>query len=83
MTGNPRDPQPFPLLQWFAGLALCILILFGGALNIFLELPKGGVVPFLLTTLAAFSVVPFYALLILFLDRHEREPGWLLLAAFF
>jgi RsiW-degrading membrane proteinase PrsW (M82 family) len=83
MTGNPRDPQPFPLLQWFAGLALCILIFFAGALNIFLELPKGGVVPFLLTTLAAFSVVPFYALLILFLDRHEREPGWLLLAAFF
>ena len=82
MKTEVLDPQPFPLLQWFAGLALCIVIFLSGALNIFLDL-KRGVVPFLLTTLAAFSVVPFYALLILLLDRHEREPGWLLLAAFF
>lgn|GEM_PF-3046687 len=82
MAAELRDPRPFPLLQWFTGLALCTVILFAGALNILLEL-RAGVFPVLLTTLAAFSVVPFYTLLILALDRHEREPGWLLLAAFF
>lgn len=83
MGAHVRHPQPFPILQWFTGLALCTAILFSGALNILLDIPKGGILPFLLTTAAAFSVVPFYALLILYLDRHEREPGWLLLAAFF
>lgn len=82
MAAELRDPRTFPLLQWFTGLALCTVILFAGALNILLQLPAG-VFPVLLTTLAAFSVVPFYTLLILALDRHEREPGWLLLAAFF
>ncbi len=41
----------------------------------------GGVVQFLMASFAALSVVPFYTGLILLLDRHEKEPGWLLLGA--
>lgn len=41
----------------------------------------GGVLQFLMASFAALSVVPFYTGLILLLDRHEKEPGWLLLGA--
>ncbi|MCS7234777.1 MAG: PrsW family intramembrane metalloprotease [Armatimonadota bacterium] len=41
----------------------------------------GGLGKFLMASIAALSVVPFYTGLILLLDRHEKEPGWLLLAA--
>jgi RsiW-degrading membrane proteinase PrsW (M82 family) len=36
----------------------------------------------LVSALAAAMPVPLYTLVILWLDRHEREPSWLLLAVF-
>lgn len=79
-----RYPEAFPLARWAGALALAGAIVVAGALNLALSLSRAdSVASFLLSAAAAFSVVPFYALLILWLDRHEREPGWLLLAAFF
>lgn len=54
-------------------LALLQMVLFYKA--------AGGIAQFLMASLAALSVVPFYTGLILLLDRHEKEPGWLLLGA--
>jgi len=56
----------------FVLAALQLLLFYGAA---------GGAVRFLMASVAALSVVPFYAGLIVLLDRHEKEPGWLLLGA--
>lgn len=82
MGTGPTEPQPFSLARWAGGFALASLIFIAGALNLGLTLMGASLTSFLLTTAAAFSVVPLYAYLILWLDRHEREPGWLLLAGF-
>ncbi len=42
----------------------------------------GGIVPFALGLLFSVLPVPAYVAFLLWLDRHEKEPGWLLLAAF-
>ncbi len=80
--GTGFEPQPFPIARWAGGFALASLILIAGVLNLGLTLMGASFASFLLTTAAAFSVVPLYTFLILWVDRHEREPGWLLLAAF-
>ncbi len=80
--GTGFEPQPFPIARWAGGFAVASLILIAGVLNLGLTLMGASFASFLLTTAAAFSVVPLYTFLILWVDRHEREPGWLLLAAF-
>ncbi|MCS7234782.1 MAG: PrsW family intramembrane metalloprotease [Armatimonadota bacterium] len=65
-------------------MAVAGLIFISGVLNLALSLSSAGSLSsFLLSAAAAVSVVPLYTSLILWIDRHEREPGWLLLAAFF
>ncbi|MDR7416003.1 MAG: PrsW family intramembrane metalloprotease [Armatimonadota bacterium] len=63
-----------------AGFGFVLLVL--ALLQMLLFYQKaGGVLQFLMASFAALSVVPFYTGLILLLDRHEKEPGWLLLGA--
>ncbi|MCS7234780.1 MAG: PrsW family intramembrane metalloprotease [Armatimonadota bacterium] len=78
----PRPAWHNPYLALQLGLAALFGLL--GLLVLFVLLvATRGVVPFLLATLASVLPVPIYATLILWVDRHEKEPGWLLLSAFF
>ncbi|MBI4280279.1 MAG: zinc ribbon domain-containing protein, partial [Armatimonadetes bacterium] len=43
---------------------------------------SGGVLAFIIASIAAVLPVPVYGALILYLDKHEREPAGLLIAAF-
>ncbi|MCS7173664.1 MAG: PrsW family intramembrane metalloprotease [Armatimonadetes bacterium] len=75
-----RSANPYLFLQ----LTLAGLFSLVGLLVLFLLLAETrGVVPFLVGALTSVLPVPLYAGLILWIDRHEKEPGWLLLAAFF
>jgi RsiW-degrading membrane proteinase PrsW (M82 family) len=63
-----------------AGFGFVLLVL--ALLQMLLFYQKaGGALQFLMASFAALSVVPFYTGLVLLLDRHEKEPGWLLLGA--
>lgn len=66
-----------------AGLVAGGLVLFVLALlqMLLFYQSAGGLGRFLMACFAALSAVPFYAGLILLLDRHEKEPGGLLLGA--
>ncbi len=77
---RPLTKRPYLFLQ----LALAGLFALVGLLVLLLLLAETrGVVPLLVGILASLLPVPVYAGLVLWLDRHEKEPGWLLLAAFF
>ncbi len=63
------------LLGVFALVGMLVLLVLVGE--------TGGLLPFLLGSVLSVLPVPLYVTLILWIDRHEKEPGWLLLAAFF
>lgn len=70
----------------YLALQLALLGLFGlvGLLVLLVLIGEtGGLLPFLLGSVLSVLPVPLYVALILWIDRHEKEPGWLLLAAFF
>jgi len=72
--------NPFLFLQ--LGLA-GVFALFGLLVLLILLGETGGVIPFLLGAIASVLPVPIYTAFIVWIDRHEKEPGWLLLASFF
>lgn len=81
MQGALKDP----LRKNYVALQLALAGLFGlvGLLVLLLLIGEtGGLLPFLLGSVASVLPVPVYVALILWVDRHEKEPGWLLLATF-
>jgi len=52
-------------------------------LNVTLQAAHNSVVVLIVSAFMAVLLVPIYASLIVALDRHVSEPGWLLLGAFF
>ncbi len=81
MAAAAHPPRNTPYLA----LQLSLLGLFGlvGLLVLLVLIGEtGGLLPFFLGSVASVLPVPVYVALILWIDRHEKEPGWLLLATF-
>src|ERR1044072_6753856 len=57
-------------------LGLIVLVLVGGG-------EGTGAVSFLIGMISATLPVPFYLMLVLWIDRYEAEPFWMLATAFF
>ena len=68
----------------FAAVAFCVLVaLLTGLFTLWLIGYGTGLVPFLAGLVAAAIPVPVYVTLVLWLDRYEPEPSWMLATAFF
>src|SRR5215216_3831519 len=70
------------VLRWALGVAAVLAALLTGLCTLWLIGYETGVVPFLAGLVAAAIPVPFYVTLVLWLDRYEPEPPWMLAAAF-
>lgn len=71
------------VLRWALGAAAVLAALLTGLCTLWLIGYETGVVPFLAGLIAAALPVPVYVTLVLWLDRYEPEPPWMLAAAFF
>jgi len=71
------------VLRWALGVAAVLAALLTGLCTLWLIGYETGVVPFLAGLVAAALPVPVYVTLVLWLDRYEPEPPWMLAAAFF
>jgi protease PrsW len=71
------------VLRWALGAAAVLAALLTGLCTLWLIGYETGVVPFLAGLVAAALPVPVYVMLVLWLDRYEPEPPWMLAAAFF
>lgn len=71
-----------PLIYVVVAFASLIALLFG-LLTLWLIGFETGVVPLLAGMIIAALPVPFYLTLVLWLDRYESEPFWMLAASFF
>ena len=71
------------VLRWALGAAAVLLAFLTGLCTLWLIGYETGVVPFLAGLIAAALPVPVYVTLVLWLDRYEPEPPWMLAAAFF
>lgn len=79
MPEAARAARPYVALQ----IGLFGLFGFLGFLVLLLLVAEtGGLLPFILAAVASVLPVPVYVAFILWIDRHEKEPGWLLLATF-
>ncbi|HEX8500236.1 MAG TPA: PrsW family intramembrane metalloprotease [Pyrinomonadaceae bacterium] len=70
-------------LRWALGTLAVVAALLAGLLTLWMIGYETGLVPFLAGLFAAALPVPFYVTLVLWLDRYEPEPPWMLAAAFF
>ncbi|MBV9927916.1 MAG: PrsW family intramembrane metalloprotease [Acidobacteria bacterium] len=71
------------VLRWALAAAAVLAALLTGLCTLWLIGYETGVVPFLAGLVAATLPVPVYVTLVLWLDRYEPEPPWMLAAAFF
>jgi RsiW-degrading membrane proteinase PrsW (M82 family) len=71
------------VLRWALGAAAVLAALLTGLCTLWLIGYETGAVPFLAGLVAAALPVPVYVTLVLWLDRYEPEPPWMLAAAFF
>ena len=71
------------VLRWALGVAAVLAALLTGLCTLWLIGYETGVVPFLAGLIAAVLPAPVYVTLVLWLDRYEPEPPWMLAAAFF
>src|ERR1051325_12232475 len=70
------------VLRWALGVAAVLAALLTGLCTLWLIGYETGVVPFLAGLVAAALPVPVYVTLVLWLDRYEPEPPWVLAAGF-
>ena len=70
-------------LKWAAAVAASLLALLAGLFTLWIIGYSTGPVPFMLGLVAAVLPVPVYVTLVLWLDRYEAEPAWMLATAFF
>ena len=71
------------VLGWAVGLLASALAALFGLLTLWLIGYETGLVPFLAGLVIAVLPVPVYLTLVLWLDRYEAEPAWLLATSFF
>ncbi|MCA1633382.1 MAG: PrsW family intramembrane metalloprotease [Acidobacteria bacterium] len=70
-------------LKWAAALLAALLGVLCGLSTLWIIGYGTGLVPFLTGLVVAALPVPVYVTLVLWLDRYEPEPSWLLATAFF
>src|SRR5215212_2668445 len=71
------------VLRWALAVAVVLAALLTGLCTLWIIGYETGIVPFLAGLIAAVLPVPVYVTLVLWLDRYEPEPPWMLAAAFF
>jgi RsiW-degrading membrane proteinase PrsW (M82 family) len=71
------------VLRWAVALLASALALLFGLLTLWMIGYETGLVPFLAGLVIAVLPVPVYLTLVLWLDRYESEPAWLLATSFF
>jgi len=71
------------VLGWAVALLASSLAALSGLLTLWLIGYETGLVPFLAGLVIAVLPVPVYLTLVLWLDRYESEPAWLLATSFF
>lgn len=81
------DAPAFPrgkrrVLRWAVWLLASALALLSGLVTLWLIGYETGLVPFLAGLVIAVLPVPAYLTLVLWLDRYESEPAWLLAVSF-
>ena len=86
-THYPQTPPFAPArrsgLRWVGALLAALLGLLCGLVTLWIIGYGTGLVPFLMGLLVAALPVPVYVTLVLWLDRYEPEPAWMLATAFF
>ncbi len=93
MTNDPRTALAPPLAMRPSGSKNAIKIIFGilaalvalllGLIVLLLIGVETGPVALLIGLVSATVPVPLYLVLVLWIDRYEAEPGWMLATAFF
>jgi RsiW-degrading membrane proteinase PrsW (M82 family) len=95
MINDPRNPSAFapprPIkpsgiiiaIKIIVGVSAALLALLLGLIVLLLIGVETGLVPLLIGLISATLPVPFYLLLVLWIDRYEAEPFWMLATAFF
>lgn len=82
----PRVIKPsgtITAIKVIAGVFAVLVALLLGLIVLLLIGVETGVVPLLIGLISATLPVPFYLLLVLWIDRYEAEPFWMLATAFF
>jgi RsiW-degrading membrane proteinase PrsW (M82 family) len=82
-TGATRAPAGRNVLRWAVAAVLIFAALLAGLFTLWMIGYETGFVPFLAGLIAAVIPVPVYVTLVLWLDRYEPEPSWMLATAFF
>src|ERR1051325_10729737 len=82
-SGASRPGVGPNVLRWAVAAVCVFAALLAGLFTLWLIGYETGVVPFLAGLVAAVLPVPVYVTLVLWLDRYEPEPPWMLAAAFF
>jgi RsiW-degrading membrane proteinase PrsW (M82 family) len=93
MTNDPRTALPTPIAIRPPGGVSAIKIIFGilailvalllGLIVLFLIGVETGPIALLIGLVSATVPVPLYLALVLWIDRYEAEPAWMLATAFF
>ena len=96
MTNNPYIPNPagapgFPIkpsshrnpVKILLAVFACLIALSLGLLVLLLIGVETGPLALIVGSVVAILPVPFYVLLLLWIDRYESEPLWMLATAFF
>jgi RsiW-degrading membrane proteinase PrsW (M82 family) len=95
MINDPRNPNPLGLpsaikpssaltaIKIVAGILAALVALLLGLIVLLLIGFETGPIALLVGLVSATLPVPFYLLLVLWIDRYEAEPFWMLATAFF
>ncbi|HVF44679.1 MAG TPA: PrsW family intramembrane metalloprotease [Pyrinomonadaceae bacterium] len=81
--GAPRAAGGRGVLRMAVAAVLIFAAMLAGLFTLWLIGYETGLVPFLAGLIAATIPVPVYVTLVLWLDRYEPEPPWMLAMAFF
>ncbi|HEV7891424.1 MAG TPA: PrsW family intramembrane metalloprotease [Pyrinomonadaceae bacterium] len=81
--GASRAVGGLSVLRWAVAAVLIFAAMLAGLVTLWLIGYETGPVPFLAGLIAATIPVPVYVTLVLWLDRYEPEPPWMLAMAFF
>jgi RsiW-degrading membrane proteinase PrsW (M82 family) len=83
VAARARASRRREALRWALGSLAVLAALLTGLITLWMIGYETGAVPFLTGLFAAAIPVPVYVTLVLWLDRYEPEPPWMLAAAFF
>ena len=82
-SARPAARRTGRALRWVVAATAALVAALIGLVTLLLIGFSTGAVPFLTGLVVAALPAPVYVLLVLWIDRFESEPGWLLATAFF